>query len=512
MKLKGLVSIILIITLMVSIGCKGEENVKNENVLVYGSNDYTSINPALYEHGEINLLLFNGLTSHDKDNNIVPSLAEKWEYDKENLTYTFYLRNDVKWHDGKAFTSEDVKFTYETILNPEVGSEIVSNYIDIDEIQIIDNNTLKIVLKNENVALLDYLTVGILPKHIWEGQDITTSEFNRNPIGTGPYKFSNWDEGQSITLIKNEEYFKSDPKIDKIIFKIVDDTKARVVQLKSGELDLAQVTPKDIDTFKGNNEFVIDVMKTSDYRGIMYNFNYPLFKENRELPNALSYAVNRKEIVDNILLGYGEVAYSPLQMGKYNNPDIEKFDYNPNKTKELLEDAGWKIGNDGIYEKDGTKLSFELVFMEGDQERLDISNFLSQELKKVGVDVKVVVNANIDWKNQGAFLVGWGSPFDPDNHTYKVFTTNGGDNFNAYSNSKIDKLLTEARHIDVFEERLKYYKEFQEEMTKDMPYTFLAYIDAIYIAKSNIKGISTETILGHHGVGIFWNVEEWELE
>ena len=93
-------------------------------------------------------------------------------------------------------------------------------------------------------------------------------------------------------------------------------------------------------------------MKTSDYRGIMYNFNYPLFKENRELPNALSYAVNRKEIVDNILLGYGEVAYSPLQMGKYNNPDIEKFDYNPNKTKELLEDAGWKIGNDGIYEKD----------------------------------------------------------------------------------------------------------------------------------------------------------------
>ena len=170
--------------------------------------------------------MFNGLTSHDKDNNIVPSLAEKWEYDKENLTYTFYLRNDVKWHDGKAFTSEDVKFTYETILNPEVGSEIVSNYIDIDEIQIIDNNTLKIVLKNENVALLDYLTVGILPKHIWEGQDITTSEFNRNPIGTGPYKFSNWDEGQSITLIKNEEYFKSDPKIDKIIFKIVDDTKA----------------------------------------------------------------------------------------------------------------------------------------------------------------------------------------------------------------------------------------------------------------------------------------------
>lgn len=458
------------------------------------------------------MLLFNGLTSHDKDNNIVPSLAERWEYDKENLTYTFYLRNNVKWHDGKVFTAEDVKFTYETILNPEVESEIVSNYIDIDKIQVVDDNTLKIILKNENVALLDYLTVGILPKHILEGQDIQTSDFNRNPIGTGPYKFSKWDEGQSITLVKNEEYFKGNPKIEKIIFKIVDDTKARVVQLKSGELDLSQVTPKDIDAFKDNNEFAIDVMKTSDYRGIMYNFNYPLFKENRELPNALSYAVNRQEIVDKILLGYGEVAYSPLQMGKYNNPNIEKFDYNPHKTKELLEEAGWKVGSNGIYEKDGTKLSFELVSMEGDQERLDIANFVAQEFKEIGVDVKVIVNSNIDWENQASFLIGWGSPFDPDDYTYKVFTTNGGDNFNGYSNSKIDELLTKARHTDVFEERLKYYKEFQEEMTQDMPYTFLTYIDAIYIAKRNIKGITTETILGHHGVGIFWNVEEWKLE
>ena len=131
---------------------KESENTEKaeESTLVYGSGDYTRINPAMDEHCEINVLLFSGLTAHDADDQVIPGLAEKWEYDKENLTYTFYLRNDVKWHDGKAFTSEDVKFTYETILNPEVGSEIVSNYIDIDDIQIIDNNTLKIVLKNEN--------------------------------------------------------------------------------------------------------------------------------------------------------------------------------------------------------------------------------------------------------------------------------------------------------------------------------------------------------------------------
>ena len=526
MKFRGVKAIILSLGLALLVGCgtnskvedksTGSENItaekSDEKVLVYGSGDYTSINPALYEHGEINSLLFNGLTAHDKDNNIEPALAERWEYDKDNLTYTFYLRKDVKWHDGEPFTAEDVKYTYEVIKDPEIGSEIATNYEDIKDIEIVDDYTVKIILKNENVALLDYLTVGVIPKHILDGQDITTSDFNRNPIGTGPYKLSAWDEGQSITLAKNEEYFRNNPKIDKIIFKIVDDSKARVIQLKSGELDLAQVTPKDIETFKNNDNYIVDIMKTADYRGIMYNFNNPLFAENRELPNALSYAINRQAMVDSILLGYGEVAYSPIQMGNYNNPDIEKFDYNPDKTKELLEEAGWILGSDGIYEKNGTKLSFEIVCSEGDQVRIDMANFAAQELKTVGADVKVAVNSKIDWENQDTFLIGWGSPFDPDDHTYKVFSSNGGANYNAYSNSKIDELLIKARETDVYEERLNYYKEFQEEMTKDMPYTFFAYIDSVYVANSNLKGITTETVLGHHGVGIFWNVEEWDLE
>ena len=513
-------ALLLSISLLIGCGSKIEDNASEnmnndtakEKVLVYGSGDYTSINPALFEHGEINSLLFNGLTAHDKYNNIIPALAKSWNYDEATLTYTFHLRDDVKWHDGEPFTAEDVKFTYDTINNPDNGSEIATNYEDITNIEIVDDYTVKITLKNKNVAMLDYLSVGIIPKHILEGQDIMTSDFNRHPIGTGPYKFANWDEGQGITLVKNEDYFRKPPNIDKIIFKIVNDTKARVMQLKSGELDLAQVTPKDIETFKNDDSFVVDIMKTSDYRGIMYNFNYPLFKENRELPNALSYAIDREAIVDNILLGYGDAAYSPLQMGIYNNSEMEKFEYNPEKAKQVLEEAGWKLGSDGIYSKNGTKLSFELVCMEGDQERIDMANFVAQELKQIGVDVRVTVKSDIDWENQAAFLIGWGSPFDPDDHTYKVFSTNGGANYNSYSNEKIDELLTKARQTDVYEERLEYYKEFQEEMTKDLPYTFLAYIDSIYVAKNNLEGITKETVLGHHGVGIFWNVEDWDLK
>lgn len=514
MKFKRVKAIVLTLAASLLIGCgtsSTETSDSNEKVLIYGSNDYTSINPAIYEHGEINSLIFNGLTSRDKDNKVIPTLAKSWEFDNESNTYTFTLRDDVKWHDGEKFTAEDVKFTFDTIMNPENNSEIASNYEEIEKIEIVDEKTIKFVLSEKNVAMLDYLAVGILPKHLLEGKDIATCDFNQNPIGTGPYKLEKWDTGQSITLAKNKNYFRKDPSIDKIVFKIVDDSKAKVVQLKSGELDLAQVTPKDIKTFEENSDFVINKMKTADYRGILYNFNSKLFKENKELPNALSYAIDRKAIVDGVLLGYGDVAYSPLQVGSYSNEEIEKFEYNTAKAKEELEKSGWTLGSDNIYEKSGTKLSFEIVVGEGDQVRVDMATIAAQQFKEIGVEAKVVVKSKIDWANQDSYLIGWGSPFDPDDHTYKVFGTDKGSNFSAYSNSKIDELLKAARQTDIESERLKYYKEFQEEMTKDMPYTFIAYIDAIYVSKSTVKGITPETVLGHHGVGIFWNVEDWDI-
>ncbi|MGL4913690.1 MAG: ABC transporter substrate-binding protein [Romboutsia sp.] len=523
MKLKKLkiMSLVMILSLMAGCSTSKDDSEKesksavkssDEKVLVYGSGDYTSINPALYEHGEINSLIFNGITAHDKTNKVVPGLAESWEFDKATNTYTFKLRNDVKWHDGEKFKAEDVKFTLDTIMNPENASEIASNYEDITKIEVVDETTIKISLKAPNVAMLDYLTIGILPKHLLEGKDIVTDTYNQSPIGTGPFKIGKWDKGQSITLEKNEDYFEKEVGLDKVVFKIVVDAKAKAMQLKSGELDLAQVTPKDMTIFENNKDFNTHIMKTSDYRGIMYNFNTPLFKENKELANALSYGIDRQAILDSVLLGHGEIAYSPLQFGPYNNSDIEKFEYNTSKAKEELEKNGWKLGTDGIYEKNGTKLSFEIVCGEGDQVRIDMANICTQQLKEIGADVKVAVNSEIDWENQDSYLIGWGSPFDPDDHTYKVFGTDKGSNFNMYSNKKVDELLQKARETDVDEDRVKYYKEFQEEMVKDMPYTFISYIDAIYVGKNNVKGITPETVLGHHGVGIFWNVADWTME
>ena len=523
MKKKTVVLILCLLLLagaFVITGCAGNgdnSNIDRSNTLIYGSGDYTAINPALYEHGEINALIFAGLTAHDDENKVVPGLAEDWNFDKKTNTYTFKLRKGLTFHDGEPLTSEDVKFTLEAILNPDNGSEIISNYTDIEAIECPDELTVKIKLSQSNVAFPDYMTIGILPKHLLEGEDLATCEFNRNPVGAGPYKLTDWDMGQTITMERFDNYYGGKPHIEKVIFKIVPDTDARAMQLKAGEIDMAQITAKTAASFDeadypGAEEFAVYRMKTADYRAIAYNFNHPFFAENPELANILSYAIDREAIVDSVLLGEGESAYSPLQAGDYNNEDIEKFQYDPEKCMSLLEAAGWQKGTDGYYEKDGQQLAFVISAMADDKVRVDMAVMCAAQLQKVGANVTAETRPSLDWGGQYACIIGWGSPFDPDDHTYKVFSTDAGDNYTGYSNSKVDELLADARHTEDKSKRRALYDEFQQAMTEAMPYTFIAYVDADYAIKANIKGITENTVLGHHGVGVFHNIAEWTIE
>ena len=150
--------------------------------------------------------------------------------------------------------------------------------------------------------------------------------------------------------------------------------------------------------------------------------------------------------------------------------------------------------------------------MSGEQDRIDIAQAAAQMLREGGIRCTVELPARIDWEGQMAGLIGWGSPFDADDHTYKVFGTDKGANYSGYSNEKVDEYLTLARRSDDPEVRRSYYALFQEELAQDPPYAFLCYIDANYVARTNLKGISQNTVMGHHGVGIFWNVHEWSLE
>lgn len=480
--------------------------------LVYGSGDYSRINPAMDEHCEINVLLFDGLTDHDGNNDIIPRLAKNWEVSEDGMTYTFHLEENVTWHDGAPFTSKDVKFTIEAIMDPENGAENAPNYEDVVDIATPDDHTVIFTLSAPNYAFLEYMTMAILPAHLLEGENMQESDFFRAPVGTGPYKLTEWDEGQAIIMDKNEDYFAGAAKIDRIIFKIVPDDNAKALQLQSGELNLSQVTPKDAALFANDGAHTVYDETTSDYRGILYNFWNPYWTENADLIPAISYAVDRQAIIDAVLLGCGDIGYGPLQRNVYNYEDVEHYDYNPAKAEELLASVGCEKDADGFWTRNGERISIVINATPGDQVRVDMAQIVAQQLQAIGLDVSANVPAGgIDWGGQQCCIIGWGSPFDADDHTYKVFGTDKGANYSGYSNELVDQYLTEARQTNDPAERAAAYAKFQTELANTPAYTFFCYIDALYVADSNIQGIATDTVLGHHGVGIFWNVCDWTI-
>ena len=511
--MKRRISLLLLLLLALTAcgGASEEPGGAQPSTLVYGSADYTRINPAMDEHGEINILLFNGLTAHDGDNQIVAGLAESWDYDPDAYTYTFHLRPGVKWHDGQPLTAGDVKFTIEAVMDPENGSENAPNYEDVQEITVVDEATVSFRLSAPNVAFLEYMTMAVLPQHLLEGEDMQTSEFFRAPVGTGPYKLESWDAGQSIVLVKNEDYYLGSPQIDRIIFKIVGDDNAQAIQLESGELDLALLDPRNAQNFVDRDGFTCYDMTTADYRGILFNFWNSYWTENRDLIPAFCRAIDRQAIIDAVLLGQGMAAYGPLQRNIYNNEAVERYAYDPARARADLEAAGCVMGPNGFYERDGEEIGFVISVMAGEQDRIDIAQAAAQQLREVGVNCTVDLPAQMDWGGQMACLIGWGSPFDADDHTYKVFGTDKGANYSGYSNAQVDEYLTLARQSSDPAVRREYYGKFQEALAEDPPYAFICYVDANYVAKSNVRGISDATVLGHHGVGIFWNVHEWTL-
>lgn len=502
---------ILAILIAAALACFGSACAESKTTLVYGSGEITRINPAMDEHGEINILIFNGLTAHNGANEVVPALAESWDFDAESCTYTFHLVEGVKWHDGAPFTAADVKFTIEVIMDPENGSENAPNYEDVEEITLLDDHTIAFRLSAPNVAFIDYMSMPILPAHLLQGEDMQTSNFFRAPIGTGPYKLARWDEGQAITLVKNEAYFQGAAKIDQIIFKIVPDDNAKALQMQSGELDLALLTPRDARLFADDPAYRCYDMATSDYRGILFNFQNEFWIRNRDIIPAVCYAIDRESIVNAVLLGQGMAAYGPLQRNIYNCEAVEHYSYNPEKARAVLEGAGCTPDANGFYTRDGERLGFTINVPAGDQLRLNIAQIAAQQLQQIGLDVKVDVPLQVDWSTQAAYLIGWGSPFDADDHTYKVFGSGKGANYSAYSNALVDQYLIEARQTDDPEARAAAYAAFQQALAKDPPFAFICYVDANYVAKASIQGISEATVMGHHGVGIFWNVKDWTI-
>ena len=484
------------------------------NTLVYAGEEVSTINPLLDTHGELTTIVFSGLLKFDGNGKPVEDLAESYQYDEGSTTYTFKLRQGVKWHDGKDFTADDVVYTYKTILEDEaLADSIRSDYEDIESVEKTDDYTVVIKLKKHMQPIETYFTIGILPKHLCEGQDIETMEFNQKPIGTGRYKLTSWEtDGGMISFEANKDYYGKVPGIEKVVYKTVGDETTKATMIQSGEADLAWLNSKYAATFNGKSEFTQWVFTTADYRGASMEMESDFWKDNADSIGVLNYAIDKKSIVDSVLVGQGETAYSPIQRNPIGtNKEADIYPYDLDKFASEMEKLGWKKGSDGIYERNGKKFHFTIQTREWEEERVDIANVMSSMLKQAGVEMEVVFVQKFDWKaGYDGFLAGYATEFDPD-MIYKQFKSDGSNNSRHYKNAEVDKYLEEGRYGATDDARKKAYGEFEVAYAKAPSIVLVAYLQGNYVGVSGLKGLDTTRTLGHHAVGVMWNIEEWTL-
>ncbi|MDD5634897.1 MAG: peptide-binding protein [Candidatus Omnitrophica bacterium] len=463
-------------------------------------------------------LVYSGLVKVDGDLNIIGDLAEKWDISEDGLVITFYLRKNVKWHDGKGFTAEDVKFTYETILDPKTGCPYISSYIDIKKIEVIDAYTIRFYYKQPYAPALSKFGMGIIPEHIFKNTgEMRKSTYARSPIGTGPYKFSKWEPGQYVVLEADENYYEHIPGIKRFVYRIIPDQSVEFLEMVTGGIDSMSLSPYQYFYRSNTEEFKKKINKfqyiSHSYIYIGYNLKDPLFKD-KKVRQALSYAVNRKEIIDSILLGLGEKCTGPFLKGTpYYDESVAGYDHNPEKAKKLLFEAGWyDADNDGILEKNGQKFHFRLVTNQGNQIREDAAAIIQNEWLKVGikVDIQVIAWSSfldqfINKKNFQAVILGWTIPLDPDIHSvwHSDSISGEGLNFISYSNKSVDKLIMKGRREFNPEERAKIYKKIHSLISEDAPYTFLFFPYATPAVNKRFEGVKAAP------AGISYNFIDW---
>jgi len=267
------------------------------------------LNPlAMYSHSQSDLLkFFNGLLKFDENLDMVPDLAESWNVSDDGEECTFHLRQGVMWHDGEEFTAEDVKYTYDLILSGDVTSMIplATEYSDIiEEVEIVDDYTVKFTLQEAIVPFRERFAVAIVPKHLLEDEDLTETDFWHNPVGTGPYEFKEWAKGDKLVMVANTNYFAGAPVISEVTFVFVPEETARVSLLKGGEVDITKIDARTKRTLTGESGIEIHIMPAANWYGITLPTKTVPFTD-KKVRQAIAYAINKQLILDTIFYGEG---------------------------------------------------------------------------------------------------------------------------------------------------------------------------------------------------------------
>lgn len=451
-------------------------------------------------------LLFDSLTQFLPDGSVAPKLAERWTVSPDSLVHTFTLQGTARFHDGQPVTADDVKFTFDTALDPRTGSS-TEGLDAVAQTEAVDPLTVRVTLKQVTPMFLAQGGArGIVPKHLLAGKDIARDAFNKQPVGSGPYKLASYTPGQSVVLEAVPDFYRGTPKLKRVVFKILSDQNVILTQLRSGELQYALVTPRDLGALQGLKGLKVVEAKTPRFFDIVPNYQRPYWQDQR-VREAVLTAIDRKRIVDKVLLGHGEVVeanVSPVSWAF--NANVTKHPYDLTRAKRLLDDAGWKAGGDGVRQKDGQRLSFAVLLNNYDRTLEQALVVAQQNLKDAGVELKIdrvepgVFGARRGKKDFDALSRVWNPVYDPD-QAGLVMTGN----FAGYSNPRVDELSKQALATTDREIRKRAYAEIQELLAKDVARLFLHTENELHAVPAGLTGIQP------HPVNIFWNLKDWTL-
>ena len=528
---KWLVFLLLIAFMAaVIIGCKAQEEEKTyggpDTGPAYGDlfidasiGDASTLLPPLAvdaASANINSLIYNGLVKYDGNLNLVGDLAESWDISPDGLTITFHLRKGVKWQDGAPFTAQDVLFTYQVMVDPKTPTAYSGDYLQVKKAEAPDDYTFRVTYPQPFAPALGSWGLNILPRHLLAGVDLTKSPLARHPVGTGPYIFKEWRAGEKIALAYNPNYFEGRPYLNGYVYLVKPDTATMFMELKAGNLDRMGLNAIQYSRQTEYPKFQRMYQKYRympfSYIYLGYNLNDSRFAD-RRVRQALTHAINKKEIIEGVLMGLGEEATGPYKPGTwYYNPNVPKFPYDPAKAKALLAAAGWTPNADGVLTKDGAPFAFTILTNQGNDTRQRTAEIIQSRLRAVGILVKI---RQVEWAaflkefiEKGRFeaiLLGWNTGLDPDQFDIwsSTKTKPGELNVIGYKNPEVDALLAAGRHTFDREKRRQAYFRFQEIVAEDQPYTFLFVPDALPAISRRFRGIKPAP------AGIDYNFIKW---
>lgn len=483
-------------------------------------------NPYFYHNGydgNVTSAIFDPLVDVDQTGKPVAKLAEKWDISPDQLTYTFHLRPNLKFSDGSPLTAEDVAFTL-TILHDKAYDGETDIFLagikggkaykegkanTIEGIKVIDPQTIQITTEKVNAKSLLLLGGQVLPKAYY-GKNYKPGDLeyirtlHSKPIGAGPYKLEKYIPGQEVRYLANEYYYAGKPAIEHFIYKTTEGDAFQFIQ--TGEMDYNSFTVNqdNIEQLKELGFVNINLYTSSAYSYIKFNHDRPFFKDKR-VRQAFIYGLDRQKILDLTYQGYAQVANEPISPVSWAyTDDVNPYAYNPEKAKQLLDEAGWKVGADGIREKDGQKLIVHYYTTKGKLGEVLIP-IAKENYKELGIQFEAEMmdyNAVLARTEKGDHdLASFSTTMlaDPADGVDAFSTKNGKSGFtgtNGYSNAKVDQLLEAGLSTLDIEKRKGIYKDLYKELSDDPPYIFLGYRKILSAHNGKIKGLEPNPFTG----------------